>query len=586
MLLKTHARFTVTRWEVEEKSVHIPSLGSINETRGLEDISPLDFIFALFEILAALIIGLILLFFLFIMAIIMLLGKIFILATSFYPENDLAGRIKTIMVAFRQVLDPLHLGFIADAFEYLAILFGSFDLSILAFNVADVTCVGTQAPIGLLMNLIVILLVTLLIGLDFFPFISITVNAYVQQMGESLKYKRVPSSVIFFLGFFGGIAEGFLRYVVQVLLSFMTYNQFFPTHAFTPACDENFSQMDSIIAYISTAILYACFLPTLHVILSVFIPGLPKDAHFQSAVICGCWENDAVIQKEEKELEMSSINARFGGEEGKRINRRKIARNQSVGDIEVADRLTIGHRMDLDTKLQRKDSTIFEAIELNKISQLPSFMTIVFLVFYDLTQCSFETLNTYFYCIGWKLKCLMKLTFGYWDDELLRGMQIYDKSQVFDEDADDELHHHDDMIRLKGKSHSLIWQFSSVMVILAKLSEAINESSLFIVPEKEKIKVHELCKTPPIDETKSKLDQFLLRMYYLFDGRIANLIFSMFGLIVALVLIFWPAASIILIFAIFMVPERCSRIAKKSAIDHEKFKHVMKIKRWILACKK
>jgi len=104
----------------------------------------------------------------------------------------------------------------ADIFETLAAAVSSIDLSILALNVADVTCEGTQAPVLLLMNLAVIVLgfysfvcyywiicfqlVTLLIGLDFFPFVSITINALIQQLAERMKTKNVPIFVTFTLG--------------------------------------------------------------------------------------------------------------------------------------------------------------------------------------------------------------------------------------------------------------------------------------------------------------------------------------------------------------------------------------------------
>ena len=325
-----------------------------------------------------------------------------------------------------------------------------------------------------------------------------------------------------------------------------------------------------MLAMVTSGLVYLCIFPTLHTILSVFIPGLPKDAHFDKFGVCEYFEGDI---EEGKTVEMTTM-----------VGTMTIQKSEKkITDIDntVANRMSVSSKRKLSTDLSRRDGLISQLDKWDKSQTLPSFMTILYCFFTEVFQGSFKTISTYFYCIGWKLKCLMKLTFGYWDDELLRGMQIREKSRIFDENIGDYIEHHDDMIRLKGMSHSLIWQFSSYLVILAKLSEAINESPLFIVPNEEEINVQELCTTPDIDHSLSFMSRLGQRIYFLLDGRIASFIFAISGLIVALIIIFYPDSRIIILFAILIVPERCSRVAKRTGLIKHKFKHLRKVMAWI-----
>jgi len=267
---------------------------------------------------------------------------------------------------------------------------------------------------------------------------------------------------------------------------------------------------------------------------------------------------------------------------GGTISIRQSEQRESNVSIRSANRLSMKSYNTLKSDINKRDLFIQTMEFWDQVQTLPSFMTILYCFFSELIlEGSFETIGMYCYCIGWKLKCLMKLTFGYWDDELLRGMQIKDKAEIYDEDPNDDIEHHDDMIRLKGQAHSLIWQFIPILVILSKLSEAINESPLFIKPEQQEIKVRELCETPEIDEDLGWIERIGLRIYHLIDGRIFSFIFSMIGLIVAVALIFSQDSRIIILFAIFIVPERCAKVAKRTGLVNQKFPHLQKVRKWV-----
>ena len=50
---------------------------------------------------------------------------------------------------------------------------------------------------------------------------------------------------------------------------------------------------------------------------------------------------------------------------------------------------------------------------------------------YDLFHCNFDFTAKYFRSMGWKVKTLLKMTFGKWDDDMMRGFQIKEKAKLF-----------------------------------------------------------------------------------------------------------------------------------------------------------
>jgi len=351
------------------------------------------------------------------------------------------------------------------------------------------------------------------------------------------------------------------------------------------------------------------------VVMSVFIPGLPKDAKFDKTTCFGCcnkedeWESEDEIELQpmeegkrrssnahEQEKESEEEEEKEGDEESqdktysnkneeirnkRRSKRKSDDRVKSVDLGTMSRKLSVRHKKYLSEEIDRRDIILDDA-EFSQIGhEMPSFMTIIYMVILDLFKCSFKTLRMYFYCLGWKFKCLFKLTIGYWDDELLRGMQIQKKAEIFDEDLDDDIEHHDDMIRLKGQAHSLIWQFSSILVILAKMSEAINESPLYIKADEEKIVVDPICETKELDENMSMFDKCTTRLYNFFTGRIALFVYSMLGLITAVILVLYPNVTVIVFYLMFMLPDRCVRVAKKAGTMKHKFPHLTKVKNWL-----
>jgi len=157
---------------------------------------------------------------------------------------------------------------------------------------------------------------------------------------------------------------------------------------------------------------------------------------------------------------------------------------------------------------------------------------------------------------------MLKLTFGIWDDSLIEKFQISEKADLFSEDSTrtDE-NYHQEMIRLKGESHCLVWQFSSILVVVSKFSEGINRSPLYI--STNNINIDGLCPEVEVDESLSSEHKCLVYLYQFFDGRISQFVFGMIEFTFEVVMALYPSWQALALFCILIFPERYTQLMLK-----------------------
>ena len=56
--------------------------------------------------------------------------------------------------------------------------------------------------------------------------------------------------------------------------------------------------------------------------------------------------------------------------------------------------------------------------------------------------------------MAWKVQLFIKLTLGYWDEALIKAMEIKEVAQKYDEDPDDDSARDGDTVRIMGVSRS------------------------------------------------------------------------------------------------------------------------------------
>ena len=88
--------------------------------------------------------------------------------------------------------------------------------------------------------------------------------------------------------------------------------------------------------------------------------------------------------------------------------------------------------------------------------------------------------KSYFRVIVWKLKILVKMTFGYWDTMVLETQEIKHRSERFDLNTLDPFEKHESAISSVGVSNSLVWLFLPMFSVVSKMGEACNSSPVFV----------------------------------------------------------------------------------------------------------
>jgi len=82
------------------------------------------------------------------------------------------------------------------------------------------------------------------------------------------------------------------------------------------------------------------------------------------------------------------------------------------------------------------------------------------------------------YVFMWKIWQLMKLTVGWWDQDLVRCMHLKQLAEEYDEDPFDDDEKDLALIQVLGTSHSFFWQLFPGGVALAKMGEAFSKMPL------------------------------------------------------------------------------------------------------------
>jgi hypothetical protein len=168
-------------------------------------------------------------------------------------------------------------------------------------------------------------------------------------------------------------------------------------------------------------------------------------------------------------------------------------------------------------------------------------------------------LSNYARSLWWKLKQLFKLTFSYWDDDLVRHMHVQVRAQKWDENPFDDDEYHGDMLALIGTSHTLVWQFFSSTVVLSKFAETMNNFPLFIRTKEEELSMDPLFVKGDYFQTSKNVGTFLfdlamfLRELFL-EGRLLNALYQIFKFVITLYAIFKPSALLFVYFMVVALP--------------------------------
>ena len=600
----------------DKNSLQSNSISSSSTTTNSNDLinfppipTKIQFLSAMGEFILFLIIFIILLLFLYVVELLKVFGNVFLLSRSFY-QNDLSKLnlvLEEIGKSLSKLLSIVSLESIGEFFTNFSKILGSFDFSQFAIQQINVTCDGTTAPGTLFLNLLVIVGLICVIDLDLFPFLQMTCSSYINV--TKIRWMRGGKSpiLIICLGFIIGLSEGLLRYTAQVLASFLTYSTFIPYHPSSKVCDKKGGGSDSILALLSTSIAYLFFLPAAHLVLKIFVPGLPEGVSFKS--FSHFFDQDNKSSKIHKDDDVNDEKSIEREHSENLLHFNDDSQFQDSIRVDLENKKNILFLDKLNNKMQSKSTTNFSHSNPLKISttlrqdennipsvreELPSFIHMINIIMYDLFQNkSCKVFSLYVKCLVWKIKILLKITFGYWDQETIQSFNIQYKYEIFKTSFQNEIEDiHDiekknkrssikaknncdydylEIVSLKGQSHSLIWQFSHTCVIISKFAEAINESPLFIDPP---LNSQNAIFIPPIiqftssnnfDENLPTILSFLYSYNEFIDCRFCSCLFETSGFLTEVLIALLPTKSftILLFYLAFILPNRIHRFQIK-----------------------
>jgi len=297
---------------------------------------------------------------------------------------------------------------------------------------------------------------------------------------------------------------------VQLLQGLVAVHMFVPYHATTqPACGP----VERWYGVLSTAVFWPLFVVSGHVLLRTFVWGKPEGAHFRTVdrhlphwLKNLCCYNESAHTKEER-FYQSQRGLRYSLEEHER-------------------------------------------------DEVPSMADVLIMVCVDARHGNLGTLRAYARTMPWKVAQLLKMTFGVWDRTLIESMQVVQMARTFDDDPTDNKEYHQDMIRLTGQSHGLVWQFSPALVSVSKFMQASNYNPIFTAGE---------VQTEPLlvdghlawwagDSRAQRATALLLKLRSLVKARLFGWVTHMLKFVCVLLLCFDPSPLWLALSSIISVP--------------------------------
>jgi hypothetical protein len=157
-------------------------------------------------------------------------------------------------------------------FIYLFDIISKFKINLGGLNV---TCLGAQAPLQMLINLLILGIVMLFVQSDFMIFQNIALVSSCESFLQT-----TPKLKSFIIGLLAGLlgslpsfVNGLLR-LMQYILTLISISVFVQGHASSPACDSigGMANIDTVLAVLTTFIFWCMVLPVIYITAFLVIP--------------------------------------------------------------------------------------------------------------------------------------------------------------------------------------------------------------------------------------------------------------------------------------------------------------------------
>ncbi len=198
------------------------------------------------------------------------------------PDLGFVAKMEEVGQAFERLGFFKYVGLLMSPFIFFIEFISSFSIDL---STVEVTCVGAQAPMELLINCFVLGFIVIIIESDF--------QVFQNMVFEQLNIKTARALLVYPLGlkntrdvFFKcmiavGIAtvkpmEKFLQFTMSLLnfKSFLSHHESYLAHAKTDSCDtiDGAPYVDTCLAYITSLFFWYMLLPSIYTLASVCVP--------------------------------------------------------------------------------------------------------------------------------------------------------------------------------------------------------------------------------------------------------------------------------------------------------------------------
>ena len=455
-------------------------------------------------------------------ALLNMLIDVYLMAQSFYDDQNLANRIKSYLWAIAKVFDalrPLPMWRLVPPLKFGFNLIGIFTLEI---NIeGGVSCLGMQAPMYLFMNFVIISILVVLFDSSIFLFLRVSpedfrlpASGVLRRCGAPAEASRLAEEAVI-RGLFIGAGRN-MKTIIQLVMAKMLWSSFMPYwKPFSPACEAQQQFSETVAVWGTSVLFWVLFIPMLHLLLNTAVYGIASkktDKSFGQAIdIANGGMRAYYLNAERKVAITDSVKGESDASPDAvwhHIHSARIAegyRNDGHSDgtfkfycfaIRCMNRCCSITRCCFKDWIDDVEVDEVGPEELELFEHDPRFwqQPWQFLEYFIKEQSGGSTivgLSKYFYTLGWKTWQLVKMTVGYWDHSLIDNMQIKARANKLN------LHHiegelrHEEMLANVGLLHALIWQLLPYCVCVGKAGEALNDSPIFVYDDTARYTVQE-----------------------------------------------------------------------------------------------
>ena len=196
---------------------------------------------------------------------------------------------------------------------------------------------------------------------------------------------------------------------------------------------------------------------------------------------------------------------------------------------------------------------------MDEQEDIPPIAVLLYLILVDTAAGSVDTLSNYFVAVAWKMKQLLKLTLGVWNDESVVTFRVLEAAEKWDENPFDGRKYHDEAVEITGTAHTFFWQFFPLGIFASKFAESINMSPVFVFLEEKELELKTLFVGLNVPEDLTVFSALYALVEVLYNNvkasRVFNFVYELFKFVFTCLIALRPSVMLFLIIILAILPK-------------------------------